>query len=151
MNKLFNRCGASLPSALLLFLICAVASLIIAVNAVTSASRAASVRELELQYASASSAARIIRDSMTDFTNINVLTMSCIQSADSVDDDLTVIIDADNMPSAVCIISFDNEYNLTATVESGAFLVRLTIPADVPGVIGWSKENALIERKERKE
>lgn len=156
MKKLFSRRGASLTSALLLFLICAAVSLIMVTNAVVSASHSASVRGVERQYASASSAARIIRDSMTfedmtDFANINILTMMCLQSADNEDYDLTVIIEADGMPPAVCIVAFDNEYNLTATVEAGTFLLRLTIPADVPGVVGWSKENALIERIERQE
>ena len=88
---------------------------------------------------------------MTDLTNVNVLTMSCLQSAGSAEDDLTIIIEADGMPPAVCIVAFDDDLNLTATAEAGSFLLRLTIPADVPGVLGWSKENALIERIERQE
>ena len=151
MKKLFNRRGASLASALILFMICVAASLIMITNAVMSTSLEASVREVELQYASASSAARIIRDSMTDLTNVNVLTMSCLQSAGSAEDDLTIIIEADGMPPAVCIVAFDDDLNLTATAEARSFLLRLTIPADVPGVLGWSKENALIERIERQE
>ena len=68
--------GASLPMALLLFLFCTLAAWAALTASNLSASRAARLRELEKQYASAASAARLIRDSMTD--QLNILTVVCL-------------------------------------------------------------------------
>ncbi len=138
--------GASLPMALLLFLFCVLTAWAALAAANLAASRAARIRELEKQYASASSAARLVRDSMTG--QINILTVVCLQTANGEDGVLTVRLECDSLPPAVCKIHFDPSLNLDATVEVGSLKLRLTIPATEPGEPGWSRENALIERVE---
>lgn len=138
--------GASLPMALLLFLFCALAAWAALAASNLSASRAARLRELEKQYASAASAARLVRDSMTD--QLNVLTVVFLQTANGEDGVLTVRVECDSLPPAECEIRFDPLLNLDATVKTGSLTLRLTIPATEPGVPGWSRENAFFERIE---
>ena len=138
--------GASLPMALLLFLFCTLAAWAALAASNLSASRAARLRELEKQYASAASAARLVRDSLTD--RLNVLTVVCLQTANGEDGVLTVRVECDSLPPAECKIRFDSLLNLDATVQTGSLTLRLTLPATEPGVPGWSRENAFIERIE---
>lgn len=89
----------------------------------------------------------MIRDSMSDFENINMIAIIFLQYfANGRDDVMTITMEADGFPPAVCKIVNNTDLNMTVTIETKSLMLRLTMPADVPGMIGWSRDTALIER-----
>ena len=136
-----------MSAALFLFLLCSLASWILLTNATASAYRSAQVHMLEQEYVSATSAAR---DAMLCIEDQNVLSMVCLQCADSSGSVLTITMEADRLPPAVCEVTFDTDFNLTATVKTQSLTLLLHMPATNPGNIGWSKETALIEEADRR-
>ncbi len=116
-----------------------------------AALRQAALRDFERQYASASSAAGLILDSMSEPECMNVLTIICLQCANGNDEVMTMQIKADGLPPAFCRVWFDRDLNLYATVETDSLTLALTLPATQSGVIGWEKKNAQIKRIERNE
>lgn len=145
------RRGAALAMALMLFLLCALASWGMAVGARVSSKIYADAREFDRQYIAASSAAWLILDSMSDLNNVNMLTMVILQYANGTGEGLTVTLKGEGLPQAVCHISFDSDLNLNAEIETEAIQLRLTMPAAQPGKIGWAREDANIERIPEKE
>lgn len=146
----FHR-GAALAMALMLFLLCALASWSMAVGARVSSKIYTDAREFDRQYIAASSAAWLIVDSMSDLGNVNVLTMVILQYANGTGEKLNVTMKADGLPQAVCHISFNSDLDLHAEIETEAIQLRLTMPAAQPGKIGWAREDAAIERIPEKE
>lgn len=146
-RKSYRR-GAALSLSLILLLFCIIASFaaISQRNAVTRIFEAND--KYEKKYYAASSAARLIKDSM-NLSNMNVLTLVCLQYANGSGDVLTVIVKAPGLPDAVCTVIFDEMLNLEARVEVAPIVIRLTMPASVPGVIGWDEKDALTELVER--
>lgn len=147
--RIAGRRGATLAAALLLMLFCAMTSLILWLTARTSALQSAAIERAERESCAAASAARLIRDSMLDMNlyGPNVVTLVCLQAADNPGEVLTLTLEADGYPPAVCKICFDSDLTLTADITSGSVCLCLTLPADEPGIIGWSLRNALIEPK----
>ena len=143
------RRGAALAMALMLFLLCALASWSMAVGARVSSKIYADAREFDRQYIAVSSAAWLIVDSMSD--NVNMLTMVILQYANGTGEGLTVTLKGEGLPQAVCHISFDSDLNLHAEIETEAIQLRLTMPAAQSGKIGWAREDATIERIPEKE
>lgn len=145
--RIAARKGATLAAALLLMLLCATVSLILCLIAHTAAGTRAKIERAERESCAAASAARMIRDSMLELNlhGPNVITLICLQAADNPGSVLTLTLAADGYPPAVCKVCFDSDLNLDATVSAGSVNLRLTLPADTPGLIGWSLKNALIE------
>lgn len=145
-NRLPCRKGAALPVALIFFFICAAASIVIIAGHSVSAYRSAMINEYERQYISASSAARLIRSSMTDDENMNVLMAICLQLANVKDGVSKMEMEAEGLPPAVCTITIDEELKMTTLVRSGNVFLKLTLPPAEPGIPRWNIEDAFIEK-----
>ena len=140
-----RRSGITLPMALMLFMICAAAALAITSCRISSVYRSSLIRRFEREYASASSAAILIRDSLAYPMSVNVITGACLQCADG-GETLTMTVQADGLPDSVCTVYFDNELNMNAEVTSGSLKLILKIAPEIPGIPVWNRKDALIER-----